>query len=174
MTTEKLLFTADDQKLTVSKGLKLTEGLVNYVEAQFTLNGDWNEVDQVKAVWNNGFHTVSVLTAHGKCVVPQEMLSQISTVKVNLVGSCFEGFESEALIYRLVTEQIPCILVTKPALIDGDNAQITPTEFEQFVAAVHSDAQKAQEAASQLDNFDFYMDDDGYIWFSYGQEVNNG
>lgn len=99
----------------------------------------------------------------GVCVVPWELLTKKYPVRVNLVGSVIEDGE---LTDRLTTEQIVAFTLNKDALIEGSaEAEITPTVYEQFVAEVKADADRAEQAAESTIGSDFHIDNNGHlIW----------
>lgn len=138
-------FTADEQELVKTEGIETyASNIVSYIEAEFTLGENWSGYDEVRAIWQTDeVVSPAPLDAWGKCVVPAECLASKSKVKVNLVGSIADG-ETGDLIARLTTFPVTAFKVSKEALVDGDAAPITPTQFEQFVAVVDEGARDIQ------------------------------
>lgn len=147
-------FKAEGQKLTVEEPRDFAIHTVNYIEAHFELGSNWDGFDSVRAIWTNKVDTIAtVLTREGVCVVPWEVLKERYPVRVNLVGSIVVD---EALTDRLTTEQIVAFNLPKNALISGTNtASITPSEYEQFVANIREEADRAEQAR---DNAEAYVD----------------
>ena len=147
-------FKAEGQKLTVEEPRDFAIHTVNYIEAHFELGSNWDGFDSVRAIWTNKVDTIAtVLTREGVCVVPWEVLKERYPVRVNLVGSIVVD---EVLTDRLTTEQIVAFNLPKNALISGTNtASITPSEYEQFVANIREEADRAEQAR---DNAEAYVD----------------
>ena len=147
-------FKAEGQKLTVEEPRDFAIHTVNYIEAHFELGSNWDGFDSVRAIWTNKVDTIAtVLTREGVCVVPWEVLKERYPVRVNLVGSIVVD---EVLTDRLTTEQIVAFNLPKNALISGTNtASITPSEYEQFVANIREEADRAEQAR---DDAEAYVD----------------
>lgn len=131
-----LLFTAVGQDLTnETAGARFASNTVDYVDAVFDLGEGWTGFDAVRAVWFTDSASIStVLDFNGHCVVPHEVLTRKSKVRVNLVGSITEDNE---LTDRLTTYPIIALVVDANARVDGDDEEaITPSQFDQYVAAV--------------------------------------
>ena len=140
-----LNFAVEGQSLSLTRVLDLAQGPVSYIEAIFSLGDDWTEFDHIRAIWKAGGDAIAVSLTNGYCLVPHELLVNIGNVKVNLVGC---SFENEELVERLTTEQKVAIMVRRPALLTGEEeATVTPTIFEAFVAEVEADAAQASEDA---------------------------
>lgn len=147
-------FKAEGQKLTVETPGDFAIHTVNYIEAHFELGSNWDGFDSVRAIWTNKVATIAtVLTSEGVCVVPWEVLNKRYPVRVNLVGSIVVN---EALTDRLTTEQIVAFNLPKNALISGtETADITPSQYEQFVANIRDEADRAEQAR---DDAEAYVD----------------
>ena len=162
-----LNFKADGQKLTVDKADGFAVNTVNYIEAHFELGNNW-DFEIVRAVWTNKVVTIATQLVNGVCIVPWELLTKKYPVRVNLVGSVFDG---STLADRLTTEQIVAFTLNKDALISGnEESEITPTIFEQFVAEVKADADRAEasaaraeEAESHITRISFHIDENGCL-----------
>ena len=135
-----IYFEANEQCLKRTGTECFASDTVSYIEADFNLGQNWSGFDSVRAVWSNGWETVStVLDSDGKTIVPTEVLTRRAKVRVNLVGSIANGNE---LTDRLTTFPIEALDITKKALIDGsETAPITPSQFEQFVAIVRDEVE---------------------------------
>lgn len=133
-----IYFEANEQCLTRTGTECFASDTISYIEADFNLGENWSGFDSVRAVWSNGWETVStVLDSDGKAIVPTEVLTRRAKVRVNLVGSIANGNE---LTDRLTTFPIEALDITKKALIDGsETAPITPSQFEQFVEIVRDE-----------------------------------
>lgn len=135
-------FTASGQILTPG-GACYASNIVNYIQAVFALGDGWSGFDAVRAVWSTGFTTIStVLDQDGTCIVPQEVLAQIGKVYVNLVGSITEN---TTLTDRLTTYPVLAVNVDAYAQVEGsETAEITASQFEQYVSQVATLAGSAQ------------------------------
>ena len=146
MNTQIITFQADEQCLVKTGGIdKYASDTVSYIEAQFTLGENWSGYDQISAIWQNRYGTKrSVLDTEGVCLVPWEMLTKRSDLLVNLVGSIADG---DVLTDRLTTFAIKALEISQDVPIDADTpTPITPSEYEQFVATVAADADRAEAA----------------------------
>ena len=135
-----IYFEANEQCLKRTGTECFASDTVSYIEADFNLGENWSGFDSVRAVWSNGWETVStVLDSDGKTIVPTEVLTRRAKVRVNLVGSIANGNE---LTDRLTTFPIEALDITKKALVDGsETTPITPSQFEQFVAIVRDEVE---------------------------------
>ena len=90
---------------------------VNYIEAEFSLDETWaSEFDSVRAIWQSDYAKIpTVIDSNGRCMVPQEVLSRVSPVKVNLVGEKTENDE----LTRLTTFPVLALEIVTKANIDG-------------------------------------------------------
>ena len=148
MEESRIIIHAEMQRLILRTGLmKYASDTVNYVKAEFSLGRGWQGFDAVQAIWRTRYETISVLLDEdGCCMVPQEVLARKSRVQVNLVG--FTADE-DSLISRLTTYPIICLDVDVKAEISGnETAEVTPSQFEQFVGTVAETATRASEAAT--------------------------
>lgn len=142
-------FSANQQELIKTGGIShYASNVVGYIVAEFDLGENWTEFDSVRAVFKSDYETVPAVLSHGACVIPFEVLKRRSTVKVNLVGSVAE---SNVLVDRLTSYPITALVVDANATVDNDIEPITPTEFEQFVAAVKADADRAEAGAESAE-----------------------
>ena len=142
-------FKADGQRLT-GDPVNFASDTVKYIEAHFDLVNNW-DFDVVRAVWTNGESQISTVLNNGVCDVPPEVLTKRRKVFVNLVGA---DIESGELIDRLTTCQIEALDICCKALIDGtETAPVTPSQFEQFVANVKADADRAEDARDEAEGF---------------------
>ena len=151
-----LTFTADQQQLkNTTKSVRLASGTVDYIDATFELGENWSDFDAVKAIWTKKTTRIAtVLDAYGYCKVPDELLNDRGTIRVNLVGSVAEEVEGETvLVDRLTTYQANVLTINAEVPLDGDDASpLTPSQFEQYVYVVKGyseDAVEAKEAAEE-------------------------
>lgn len=131
-----LEFAAEGQSLTnATVGANFASNTVDYVDAVFDLGEGWTGFDAVRAVWfTDSASIATVLDFNGHCVVPHEVLTRKSKVRVNLVGSVSED---DVLTDRLTTYPTNALTVSANARVDGDNSEaITSSQFEQYVEAV--------------------------------------
>ena len=147
MEKQILNFTVNEQILVCENPIKISTNKVNYIQASFDLGTNWSGFDSVRAVWFNDFNCIStVLDSLGNCAVPFEVMKRKGNVKVNLVGSISED---DVLTDRLTSYPVVAVIVDCTAQITGANTSpITPSEYEQFVAAVHEDAERAEAGAT--------------------------
>ena len=143
MEKQIITFSANEQNLTKTGGVGCyASNTVAYIEAHFDLGGNWSGFDSVRAVWANEHLACisTVLDSLGKCRVPTEVLVRKSKVTVNLVGSISEN---GVLTDRLTSYPIVALVVDANAKICGtETAEITPSQFEQFVDIVKADVEK--------------------------------
>ena len=147
MEKQILNFTVNEQILVCENPIKISTNKVNYIQAHFDLGENWDGFDSVRAVWFNDFNCIStVLDSLGNCVVPFEVMKRKGNVKVNLVGSISED---DVLTDRLTSYPVVAVIVDCTAQITGANTSpITPSEFEQFAQRVHTDADRAEQGAT--------------------------
>lgn len=147
MNKQIITFTANEQALVrVGGEYHYSSNKVSYIEAHFDLGENWSGFDSVRAVWFTDYATgiSTVLDTEGICIVPTEVLDRKAKVNVNLVGSIAVN---DVLTDRLTSYPIVAVVVDANAKVDGDNAStITPSEYEQFVASVKADADRAEDA----------------------------
>jgi hypothetical protein len=148
-----ITFSANEQRLIKTGGIECyASNIVSYIEAHFDLGANWSGYDSVRAVWSNDNNMTvisTVLDSNGVCVVPFEVLKTKGIVKVNLVGSISA---SDVLTDRLTTFPCEAVKVTAKAKTDGSETQpITPSQFEQFVAAVISEVEKVTGMTAQAE-----------------------
>ena len=136
----KVSFEANNQQLK-SIGTKHASDTYADIEATFVLGEKWTDMDSVSAVWWNDFTRIAtVLDSQGKCIVPHEVLARKGCVRVNLVGSIVEGDE---LITRLTSYSAEAVQVNEKIKLTGsETSEVTPSQFEQFVAAVIAEVEK--------------------------------
>ena len=149
METSNLKIYADYQRLTVRSGvMRYASDTVNYVHAEFEFGKGWEDFDAVQAIWKSRYDTISVvLDEEGCCMVPQEVLARRSRVQVNLVG--FTASEEGQLTARLTSYPALVLDVDAKAELSGaETAEITPSQFEQYVGMVSESARSASESAS--------------------------
>lgn len=147
MNSQTLEFTANEQDLINTTGRQIfASDTVSYIEAVFSLGTNWTGFDSVRAVWKNGKYTIStLLDANGSCVVPVEVLTLEGNVRVNLVGSVVEDDE---LADRLTTFSVIALSVAQKVSITGsETAEVTPSQFEQYIETVSGIVEEAAEGA---------------------------
>ena len=134
-----ITFSANEQNLQKTGGIGCyASDTVSYIEAHFALGDNWSGYDSIRAVWFNDYKTIStVLDSDGVCIVPHEVLVSRGKVMVNLVGSVLV---SDELKDRLTTFPCEALKVSAKGNISGsETAEITPSQFEQFVSIVHDE-----------------------------------
>ena len=144
MNKQSITFSANEQVLEKTGGIdNYASNTVSYVEATFTMGENWTGYDVVRAVWESAHAIIStVLDSNHKCIVPTEVLNRTSKVNVNLVGSILDN---NVLTDRLTTYPVIALTVDEDARVDSTETKpITASQFEQFVEAVHADAENIQ------------------------------
>lgn len=140
MEKQIITFSANEQCLQKTGGVDCyASNTVAYIEAHFDLGTNWSGYDSVRAVWFTDFVSgiSTVLDSDGVCIVPHEVLTRKSAVKVNLVGSIADG---DVLTDRLTTCPVVALTIKCNAQITGtETAAVTPSQFEQFVSIVRLD-----------------------------------
>ena len=142
MEKQIISFTANEQALTRNGGeCHYSSNKVSYIEAHFELGENWSGYDSVRAVWWTDFvkGISTVLDANGVCIVPREVLNRKAKVNVNLVGSISAD---NVLTDRLTSYPIVAVVVDADARVEStETAEITPSQFEQFVEIVHDEVE---------------------------------
>lgn len=166
MNTVTLNFRADGQQLVLTGSERFAANTVSYIRAAFELGDGWDGFDSIRAIWATDFAKFStVLDPDGVCVVPWEVLKRVDTVMVNLVGSISDG---EELTDRLTTYKVKALDVNGCTNIDGsETAEITPSQFEQFVAIVKEEVGKVKDISDVKLNADYtltFLFSDGTEW----------
>lgn len=150
MNSLTLNFTATGRLLVNNSKCLMPSNTVNYIEAQFELDEEWQAFDSVRAVWSSNNAIIStVLDENGKVAVPSEVLAEMGNVLVNLAGSNVNG---ETLTERLTTFPVLALRVTAEALVTGsETAELTPSQFEQYVAQVRGYISQLEETIAGLE-----------------------
>ena len=151
MNKQSITFSAGEQTLTKLTGADQYAGnTVSYVEATFSLGTNWTGFDSVRAVWKSQYYEISkLLDEYGKCDVPAEVMYYKSKVFVNLVGVTVSGDEIQD---RLTTYPILAFTVDSEAAIDGtETTDITPSQFDQFMAQASGLAASAEQSAEDAE-----------------------
>lgn len=156
MQTVTLRFDVSGQNLIAGYLTRYASNTVNYVKAVFDLDGNWNSFDSVRAVWSTDFECIStVLDSEGVCYVPQEVLKRTGNVTVNLVGSIAENDE---LTDRLTTYPVVALVINANAKVCGtETAEVTPSQFEQYVHTVIDEVAKIKDIESVELNDDYTL-----------------
>ena len=148
MDIQTINFTASEQTLTKTAGARyFASHTVSYIEAVFALGENWTGWDSVRAIWYSpGQKIATVLDSSGACMVPTEVIAQRGIVRVNLVASTVEN---DVVTDRLTTYPAIALIVDADARITGtETTAVTPSQFEQFVAAVHDDAEDVRNMSA--------------------------
>ena len=147
MDKQIITFSANEQCLRKTGGIDIyASKIVAYIEAHFGLGDNWSGYDSIEAVWWTDFvkPVRTVLDTEGICIVPPEVLRRKGAVLVNLVGVIATG---NTLTDRLTTAPITALTVKYDAQLgEGTTTPLTPSEYEQFVASVKADADRAEAA----------------------------
>lgn len=147
MDKQIITFSANEQTLRKTGGLDIyASKTVSYIEAHFDLGQNWSGYDSIEAVWWNDYvrPVRTVLDTEGICVVPTEVLLRKGAVYVNLVGVISSD---NVLTDRLTTHPITAFCNKFDAKLgEGTTTPLTPSEYEQFVASVKADADRAETA----------------------------
>ena len=170
MDTITINFKASGQNLTAdAHPQRYASNTVNYIQAVFDLDENWQRFDSVRAVWHNDFACIStVLDGDGACTVPHEVLTNLDEVHVNLVGSDVDG---EELVDRMTTYPLRVVIIDAHARICGtETAEVTPSQFEQYVAIVRELVADIKDIDSVELNADYTLT----ISFSDGTETTVG
>lgn len=150
MERQAITFSANEQNLIKTGGINdYASNTVGYIVAVFDLGENWDSFDSIRAIFSSDYAEEPAVLAHGSCVVPFEVLRYRSRVRVNLVGSVAEA---GVLVDRLTTFPIEALNVTANAKVDNTIAPISPSEFEQFVAMVKDDADRAEAGAESAED----------------------
>ena len=148
-----ITFTANEQGLVKTGGIShYASDTISYIKAVFTLGENWQGFDEVRAVFKSPYECrPAVLDSNGECYVPVEVLFYKGKVKVNLVGSIVTETE---VTDRLTTYSVEALDVDEDVPICGEESQpISPSEYEQFVAKVANDANRAEQSATDAKTY---------------------
>ena len=151
MVHSKIGFSASEQQLTKTSGPgAYSSNTIQYIEAHFDLDESWTGLDSVRAMWHTDFSCIAtVLDSSGSCKVPREVLNRRGEVKVNLCGGIVEDDQFKE---RLTTYPIVALVVDADSRVCGsETVPITPSQFDQFAAAVKSDADRAEAGAESAE-----------------------
>lgn len=152
--TVTLNFKANKQMLIGAYPFKMASHTVRYIVARFSLGEGWNpeDYDAIAAAWKTDFSKIiTLLDVNGTCVVPWEVLTKKSRVKVNLVG--YKSINGE-LYERMTTYPLEAIRVDAMAIIEGSETQpVTPSQFEQYIAEVGTYARTANTNALKSEGY---------------------
>ena len=168
MDTITINFKASGQNLTADANpQRYASNTVNYIQAVFDLDENWQSFDSVRAVWHNEFACIStVLDGNGSCTVPHEVLTNLDEVIVNLVGSDVDGDE---LVDRMTTYPHRVAIIDANARICGtETAEVTPSQFEQYIDIVE------QIVGSVKDIDHTELTDDYCLIIYYSDGTNSG
>ena len=169
MNSVTLTFAANGQQLVRTGCEKFAANTVNYIQAKFDLGEGWDGFDSVRAVWQTDFAKIAtVLDNDGNCTVPQEVLKRVNSIMVNLVGSISDGTE---LTDRLTTYKVKALAVNGATNVDGtETTEVTPSQFEQFVAIVRDEVAEVKD----IDRVELNPDYTLTIYFSDGTSTTTG
>lgn len=148
MEQKTITFTANEQGLVKTGGIShYASDTISYIKAVFTLGDNWQGFDEVRAVFKSKYECVpAVLNSQNECYVPVEVLLYKGKVRVNLVGSIVTETE---ITDRLTTYSVEALEIDEDVPICGKESQpISPSEYEQFVAKVANDANRAEQSAT--------------------------
>lgn len=117
MRTLTLRFRADQQKLKLLDPVRsIASGTVNYVHAEFDLGENWTEFDVVQTAWSRGIKKAFAdLDDHNHCAVPADIIDDLGTVKVNIIGIVIG--ENGKRIEQLTTFPVVAVAVTGKAML---------------------------------------------------------
>ena len=200
MDRQIITFSANEQGLQKTGGIShYASDTVSYIEAIFDLGENWSGFDEVRAVFKSPYAcTSAVLNSEGVCRVPREVLMYKGIVRVNLVGSIYT---EEAVVDRLTTYTAEAVTIDEDVPVCGGTSEpLEPSEYEQFVAKVANDANraetakeeargyaedasasaesaeewadKAEQAASDAGYMEFHIDDNGHLIYERTSNVD--
>lgn len=114
-----LSFKVNDQDLLKTGGMKrIASHTVNYIQTKFDLGHNWNDFDEIQAVWSYGSTIIGTpLDEEGVCHVPDELLTKTGKISVNLQGTIVKDGKLKA---RLTTFPIIAIEITAKAEVGSD------------------------------------------------------
>lgn len=136
MDIQVITFSANGQILEKTGGIdRYASDTVGYVHAVFDLDENWASFDIVRSVWARGdVVKCAILDPENHIEVPAEVLAEKGKVWVNLVGT---NVEDDDIDGRLTTYKIVGLTVDKNTnLCDHEGEEVTPSQFEQFIAIV--------------------------------------
>lgn len=151
MKDQVIKFEALNQSLRKTSGFSTyPSDMVEIITAEFELGDEWDGYDSVRAVWQNGEVKISsFLDSNYKCKIPSEVLENKGTLEVNLVAS---SVDDDVLTERLTSYKVVAFQIPVKVNIDGSDPQdVTPSQFEQFVAVVKEDADRAEAGATDAE-----------------------
>lgn len=151
MKDQVIKFEALNQSLRKTSGFSTyPSDTVEIITAEFELGDEWDGYDSVRAVWQNGEVKISsFLDSNHKCKIPSEVLENKGTLEVNLVAS---SVDDDVLTERLTSYKVVAFQIPVKVNIDGSDPQdVTPSQFEQFVAVVKEDADRAEVGATDAE-----------------------
>ena len=162
---------------------RVSSDKVGMIDAHFDLGENWTGYDRVSAIWYSDLEKkATVVDAHGSCEVPHEVQRCTGKVRVVLVGTITENDE---LKYRMTPYSELAFIVDENVPVEGtETVPVTPSQFDQFVEAVHgyaenayqselnakgyaesaeADADRAEQASANAGYMFFHIDEDGHL-----------
>jgi hypothetical protein len=125
--------------------------------------------------WNGAVEKATVFDATMTCVIPLEVVAKKGDVMVNLIASVSEN---DVLTDRFTSYPFKVAVIDADVKLTGsETVPVTPSQFEQFVEAVKSDADRAEagaiaseasasEASASADRAEQAASDAGYMEFN--------
>lgn len=132
------------------ESIKMASDTINEVGCTFDFGKEW-DFPVTKAYFTNSFRGVSKVAVFvdNSCVIPWEVLVDVGEVTVNVVGCVVEDDE---LVDRLTSFRTKIIDILQKVSLEATNElDPTPSEFDQFVAAVREYKEQAVQAAADAE-----------------------
>ena len=165
-----ITFSANEQHLKKTGGIdRVSSDKVGIIDAHFDLGESWTGYDRVSAVWYSDLEKkATVVDAHGNCEVPHEVQRCTGKVRVVLVGTITENDELKC---RMTPYSELAFIVDEKVPVEGtETVPVTPSQFDQFVEAVHGYAENAYQ--SELDAKGYAESAEQSATLAHDSEVN--
>lgn len=108
----------------------LVKGNVEVDELHATFDGEWDGIESVFAVFQNGALSRRMAVAEGKCQIPWEVLAEVGEVYVTYVG-----YDADDDFVRIVTQKMsrPFEVVDRGYLDGEDPREPTSDAYQQLL-----------------------------------------
>lgn len=174
-------FSVKDQNLILETDLRkahVTSDTINYFKCQFKFNDAWDGFEKRAYFKNASFNITkpALLDALGYCYIPWEVLAHTGVILCNVVGTKYENGElkritagpiklflhnfgsEEQLIKRIedgkaTIDPLSVFIQKEETPIEPDyQADLTPTEYEQYLGEVKNYSDAAKEIEEKIRN----------------------
>lgn len=149
-----LHFKLHEQDIKVDGGIQnLASDILEQVDCEFSFEDNetftkWSEFDYLAAIFSsNRFPAEERLIINGRCAFPEKLLTDINTVRCNVIGVTVDGDDHTT---RLSTFMIDCLKVKQKIKIMGKATPVSPTLFDQYIQIVRGYIDEVKDMENTL------------------------